>query len=384
MTPEQGWFAAIDPVLMERGKEWPLRGEAYHRSQELLRAFGADLFEQTCRRQPPGEALQTFPESLTSFLASPLFICGHMKSGTTLLGQLLDCHPSLVVLPGDSHYAQEHWTRGILSAQDYAINWILRIVNPTGQPPYWFLGEDERTYFQFFSRMLALLKGSTSEEAFLAVVTALAEVAGTEARAWVEKTPGNEHHVDQLLNRHPEARFLHIVRNPLANLASLKRLYQVRGWVFDAGSVARSLAKSHTLARANASRLGPERYLVLRYEDIVADTQAAMRQVAVLAGVTYNDSMLVPSVGGRGATANSMFAADRVIGKVKSASPESEAVRKNVLDRHEQTILRMYAAATAEKLGYQLPQPCLWECIAARCCYLPRRLAHITSAVFRR
>ena len=43
-------------------------------------------------------------EQAKQLINSPLFICGTMKSGSTMLVELLDSHPNLVVLPGDTHF----------------------------------------------------------------------------------------------------------------------------------------------------------------------------------------------------------------------------------------------------------------------------------------
>src|SRR5690606_37795143 len=39
-----------------------------------------------------------------AWLDRPVFICGHHRSGTTLLQELLDGHPELLVLPSEGTY----------------------------------------------------------------------------------------------------------------------------------------------------------------------------------------------------------------------------------------------------------------------------------------
>jgi len=38
------------------------------------------------------------------WLARPVFICGHHRTATTLMRQLLDGHPELLVLPSEGTY----------------------------------------------------------------------------------------------------------------------------------------------------------------------------------------------------------------------------------------------------------------------------------------
>ena len=60
-------------------------------------------------------------------------------------------------------------------------------------------------------------------EPFIAVVSAMYSTAAREnqTRYWVEKTPGNEEYFDSILDRFPNAKFIHIIRDPLDNLVSL-------------------------------------------------------------------------------------------------------------------------------------------------------------------
>lgn len=69
---------------------------------------------------------------LAAFADRPVFLCGCMKAGTTLLTQLLDDHPQLMVMPGDSHLTD------FIEQREYeplARHWLGRLVSPTGKTP---------------------------------------------------------------------------------------------------------------------------------------------------------------------------------------------------------------------------------------------------------
>ena len=43
---------------------------------------------------------------MSAFLNNPVFICGHRKSGTTMLCSLFDDHDDILVYPSDSSFFQ--------------------------------------------------------------------------------------------------------------------------------------------------------------------------------------------------------------------------------------------------------------------------------------
>src|SRR6266403_2007108 len=79
-----------------------------------------------------------------SWLRRPIFICGHHRSGTTLLQQLLDWHPQLVVLPSEGTYFSSfnYVARTHPAPRDidrFIADWIARLIDPN-HPPHFKLG----------------------------------------------------------------------------------------------------------------------------------------------------------------------------------------------------------------------------------------------------
>src|SRR5271156_6389735 len=70
---------------------------------DLLAAIGAYaravLLE--AKREPAIAPPPNVLANVLRWLERPVFICGHHRSGTTLLQRLLDSHPQLVVVPGE-------------------------------------------------------------------------------------------------------------------------------------------------------------------------------------------------------------------------------------------------------------------------------------------
>ena len=96
------------------------------------------------------------------------------------------------------------------------------------------------------------------------------------------------------------------------------RLDRATGQETDLVDVGLSMRRSFEAAERNVRRLGEDRYLVLRYEDLVAGPGPTMRRTAGFVGIDWADSLLTPTVGGVEATSNSTWAERRATGRIES------------------------------------------------------------------
>jgi hypothetical protein len=306
----------LDSLLKAREADYPVRNQSYEIMLRGCEAFALRLLEE--RR---GLKFTPDPSQIHAgrdLAPHPIFIAGAMKSGTTLLTQLLDGHSDLIVMPGDSHYAQnrENWNRERFEA--LALHWLRRIITPSGKEPFWYLGRNRDSMDRFLN-YLEFYLGQDGLDAFQAVVLAMHAGLRPEppfAKAWVEKTPENECFALELGELYPNARFIHILRDPLENLASLKRLREYRGKDFRVRMQAKALMKLFRLAESNRKTLGPARYLVIQYGQLVHDTESVMREIAHFLGIQFDEGLLTPTENGRPGIANSMYAESRVRGQV--------------------------------------------------------------------
>jgi hypothetical protein len=295
-------------------------------------------------------------------LYSPVFICGSHRSGTTLLQQLLDGHPDLVVLPSEGTYftSFRYLARPDPAPADldrFAAEWIARFVDPNARP-HFKLGRASSSGNPgaLLCRRLFAWQGALSKQkpalatfsSLLALVAAYRDVTQPAARPsrWVEKTPLNEFHVRHL-TRFPNARFIHLVRNPLASMASLRQAYARKHLPpFDASAQAAVLARSLAAADRYRQRLG-ERYLVVRYEDLAAAPRQEMTRVCQFLNLELTASSLVPSVGGIPAGSNSSF---------RGSLPGiiHEPGRSDALAAADSLAVRALTTRAAKRHGYDL------------------------------
>jgi hypothetical protein len=133
---------------------------------------------------------------------------------------------------------------------------------------------------------------------------------GGQARVAGEKTPEHLSEVPVLAGWFPEARFIHTFRDPRAIYASQLRRVRDGRWGLKARLTRIPAAivdpvlapiealrttvawlRAARLHRRYRRRLG-ERYLLVRYEDLVTDPDRELRRVCDFLGVSFDPSMI--------------------------------------------------------------------------------------------
>jgi hypothetical protein len=352
--------ARLDAILAARDRDFPRRDPA--NTAALEAALDAYVERLRAARDAawapdPGRLAEA-----RAMAPRPVLVCGYMKSGTTFLVGLLDQHPQLTVLPGDSHMLTlvERQRGGPPDAGGAAGDryWTARLVNPTGQRPFWFLGDDDRAYVElarYLEHWLAELPPAP-ESPFLAGVLALHCANPRRVprpAAWVEKTPWNELRARAALAVYPQARFVHVVRHPLENLASMKQLVRHRGWgwrgAISATTTAWRLRRSLRAGLDNQRRLGAERYLFVVHERLLADPPAETRRLADFLGIEWDENLLRPTVNGAPQVSNSMYGDRRVAGEIVRDAPSRWRTELSPLERR---LASAILGPTLRRLGH--------------------------------
>ncbi|PKN62566.1 MAG: hypothetical protein CVU57_23785 [Deltaproteobacteria bacterium HGW-Deltaproteobacteria-15] len=204
-------------------------------------------------------------------LAEPIFIGGLFKSGTTLLRAMVGQHSAIA---------------SGLETQWFMMNWR------AGRDAS-FLGHIERLkgYYPIdepvFDRLLAR---SESAEQFVDLLLSRYALSRGKRR-WVEKTPGNILHLQRIYRSWPDARVVHIIRDPRDVFASLK---QAGKW--DTVEIFADLWCEY-LNAAEKYKTHPEfrgeRFMELRYERLAERPVEAMREVLSFIGETWEPQTAV-------------------------------------------------------------------------------------------
>jgi hypothetical protein len=258
------------------------------------------------------------PDSSSPLRDHPIFICGHPKAGTSLLRAVFDSHPQLVVYPEETIFFRRFApaAEGLdLEAQlALAENQLIHIFRWNREhPDPTQAGFPDRDYSAISytdvrgaMRLLVQQQHRHLGDILSAAVLAYGQVtgqAGPERRAWVEKSPYNEFFTDMIFDWWPEARCVHILRDPRDNFASYRRKHP--NW--QAEFFARNWRRSTLAGISNQARYSRQRYLILRYEDLTRAPQEALQQLTSFLGIDWNPSLAAPTRAGEQWSGNSMF-----------------------------------------------------------------------------
>ena len=194
----------------------------------------------------------------------PIIVFGAPRSGTTYLQRMLSSHPRVAVTNEVRVFAWAH----------HALNDLV---------------DDRRMlqrYREPFRHLLAAQLPDT--------IRALYREIAPEAEYWGDKNPhyGDARHLgclDTVLALFPAARFLHVIRDGRAVVASLMRSHHMSGKPWADFERAMQIWAAHVdIGRQFGARVPGGQYLEARYEDVVADDLEWGRRIFAFLGIDFH------------------------------------------------------------------------------------------------
>ncbi len=246
-----------------------------------------------------------------------ILICGHPKSGTTLLASLLDGHSEIAVFPEET-FLYDTISFWKLSVGDMA-DWLIHesAVNHLSLGRYEreldgnfdYSGFDYSEFEKIFLEKMRTQDHPGYKHLLPALVTAYAQVSGqADKKYWVEKTPGHEKYLQALIDWYPGMKVLYIIRDPRDTYSSNNRKKQRQS----AGKETLKLGKF--IYRWGMSVWYMQYFqqqsgngLILRYEDLLRYPASTMSLVMDFLGLKYEPVLTTPTKFGQPWHGNSMF-----------------------------------------------------------------------------
>ncbi len=199
----------------------------------------------------------------------PIFITGSGRSGTTLLRMMLNAHPDIHISNEAAYYL--HALRATTSGE-----W-LRAYQRTVSFAWMKFSQNE------IERQVP--RGLPRHEIFKAIDALMRLKAGHYGKKrYGDKMPGYGWRLGRILADFPKARVIHVVRDPIATVASLKRM----PWA-PRSIVLNSLMLAGHQARMEKYR---DRILEVRLEDLLDSPECVMRKSLEFVGVEWDDRVL--------------------------------------------------------------------------------------------
>jgi hypothetical protein len=187
------------------------------------------------------------------------------RSGTTLVEQILASHPQ-VLAGGELQFAHQVLDQYLLPGNFKLDHGLMRELNM--RTP---MAERGRMYLEKIDSLYP-------------------ERAG---RYVTDKLPGNFKLLGLMAAMLPNAHFIHCRRDPIDNCISCYTQLFTSGheWSYDLGELGR-FYRRYWDVMAHWRRTLPGRFLEVRYEDMVANTEAGARQLLEWCGLDWNERVL--------------------------------------------------------------------------------------------
>lgn len=262
-----------------------------------------------------------------------IFVIGAPRSGTSWLHQMLAAHPAIAGLGATE----------LTVFSRYLAPWV-----------YNFEVEKRENAAGKWSQGLPVLLSDAEFEAHMrslvdAVYTRLHERT-PGATHLIDKHPNYSNHlaiIDRLL---PQSRFIHIIRDgrevAVSMMSARRRVGHSPGEV---RSAAREWHRCVTNARAYASRLGQDRYLEVRYEDLMKNTAAELRRAFDHCGIAVDDRFLADLARDNEISVKQVSGGDKSLNALRSTAG---AIWQQKLSTSERWIFDRIAGGLLRRLGY--------------------------------
>lgn len=283
------------------------------------------------------------------------FVVGVGRSGTTLLRLMLDSHPELAI-PPETHFLPALIERARVGADGEAL--VVAIVESRNWKDF---GLDP----DCLRERVAELEDAGAAGVSRAFFGLYADRRGK--LRWGDKTPIYVEHMRAIASELGEARFVHLIRD--GRDVALSRRRRGMGAGKPIADTARRWRRRIEAARRDARRLRG-RYLELRYEDLVAEPEPALRTVCELIELDYDASMLdyhehagarlaelatgLPAADGRAARSGAERLSAHSLATVAPTVARTEAWRAE-MSLGDRTEFEAVAGELLLELGYDVP-----------------------------
>ena len=245
-----------------------------------------------------------------------IFLVGNQRSGTTLITRLLDGHKDVLSLYGESHFfskiekiknfsdIEQKFLHLMGRPYDYQVNWKQDFTTSIDRNKNWHQTE----FWETIQKKSPDIKG---EEEILKkaiekgdereIFSKIVEIY--QKNFWpheqtpkyvLEKTPGNEFYLEKIFTLFPEAKILHIVRDPFDVIESIlkrkddkQREKKIMGYIFHWKESFREGIKWKQKKLNN--------YYFFKHENLVNNTEEEIKRICNFLDIEFDNILLRPT-----------------------------------------------------------------------------------------
>jgi hypothetical protein len=269
----------------------------------------------------------------------PIFIAGPDRSGTSLMYAFLASHPNISMVRRTNMWRYFHRRYGDLSQPDNFERCLADMVHYNRMKH--LKPDPERIRLEFRQGP------PTYGQLFALFHLHHAERAGKPR--WGDKSLHTEHYVDRVLAEYPEAKIIHMSRDPRDRYASVRKRHGKT--VSRVGASMGRWLYSMKMAQRNQRRY-PDNYLIVQYEALAGRPEETLRQVCAFIGEEYTPAMLTMS----GAPDHRNTGGNSSFGRIEPGVISTRPVGRfrEVLSAADVAFIQMWAGGDMKALGYSM------------------------------
>ena len=227
----------------------------------------------------------------SDLMSTPFFIIGNPRSGTTLLRLMLTSHPSLVVPPEGGFAIHLHSMYRDFSGDISHIEEFVMDVLAAKKMEEWGLSKDGLVQH-------IIENEPCNYRDLVALVYEFYSLSlGWEIEMWGDKNNYYLHHIVELQEIFPQAKFIHIVRDGRDVACSYRDLATTTGKY--APQLPNSVTSAAYQWKENLAKIigsfaaiGLENVYEIRYEDLVLNAESELTNLCDFLGVKYSSEMM--------------------------------------------------------------------------------------------
>jgi hypothetical protein len=253
-------------------------------------------------------------------IIKPIFICGHIKTGTSLMASLLDSHEQLNVFPEElflfSKYSQFR-KNNLKSYDDYWFIFFedIQVKKMFGNKAQGLFGNVDYSNFDAYSFKKICVEYTKTKDpnskflqhVFEAVFFAFNKINKlNSSNRFVEKTPMNEFNFFYWIKAYPYAQFIYMKRDPFEVYSSVKKKRSLEKNHYSIYNFIVNYLISVKLA-TYLQKYYPDNFKIIELIELKNQTQETMTEIENFLDIKTSALLLKPTKLGKVWKGNSMF-----------------------------------------------------------------------------